>query len=441
MRKHFYLPLVLLLSACGSEVVPQPASRRCNTFKGFAPVVSYTTANEPFTLVAVDVTGGGRSDLIVGERSSGGTTSEHMINDGKGAFVLSALSGASGNNARNMVAADFSGQGTADLVSQSNGATASGLQNLNLGDGVLGFDLGLGNGTFSSQLVTYATAETSGSLAVGDFDGDGRPDVAFAGFDYVESGGGGTGISVPVPEPANNGLNIFLNAGGGAFATPATYTNPQPFQSIATGDFDGDGHLDLVGLTWATSTTPAFGIYFNAGDGTFGAETSFVDSNGFGNDGLAVGDFDGDGKDDVAVVTMLNPNQPNEEVVLALYTGTAGGGFNGPALMTIANTPSVSQLVTGDFNGDGKPDLAMLMGHDETGALVNPIPVALFENQGDGTFGAPLMYSVGGADESYAIAIAAADFNGDGVTDLAVTTEGETSPYPLAVNVLLSECE
>jgi hypothetical protein len=440
MRKHLYLTLVLLLSACESQGVPQPASRRCDTFKGFAPAVSYTTANEPFTLVAVDVTGGGRSDLIVGERSSSGPTSEHMINHGDGTFVLSALYGASGNNARNMMAADFSGDGTADLVSQSNGATSSGLQDLSLGEGVLGLDLGLGNGTFASQLVTYATAETSGSLAVGDFDGDGRPDVAFAGFDYVESGGAvGQGIAVPAPEPADYGLNIFLNAGGGAFAPPATYANPQPFQSIAPGDFDGDGHLDLVGLTWTNA--PAFGVYFNAGDGTFGTETSFADGNGFGNYGLAVGDFDGDGKDDVAVITVLNPNQSNEDIVLELYTGAAGGSFDGPALMTIANIPSVYQLITGDFNGDGKPDLAMVMGHDATGALVNPIPVALFENQGDGTFGAPVMYTVGGADEAYAIAVAAADFNGDGVTDLAVTTEGETSPYPLAVNVLLSQCE
>ena len=179
-----------------------------------------------------------------------------------------------------------------------------------VGDGVLGLDLGLGNGTFASQLVTYATAETSGSLAVGDFDGDGRPDVAFAGFDYVESGGVGPGLALPAPEPADYGLNIFLNTGGGAFAAPATYANPQSFQSIATGDFDGDGHLDLVGLTWTNA--PAFGVYLNAGDGTFGTETSFVDGNGFGNYGLAVGDFDGDGKNDVAVITVLNPNQSNE---------------------------------------------------------------------------------------------------------------------------------
>ena len=69
------------------------------------------------------------------------------------------------------------------------------------------------------------------------------------------------------------------------------------------------------------------------------------------------------------------------------------------------------------------------------------VEVAVFENLGDGSFAARVTYTVGGADLEYAMAIAAGDFNGDGVTDIAVTTMGEASPYPVAVNVLLSNCE
>jgi FG-GAP-like repeat len=67
--------------------------------------------------------------------------------------------------------------------------------------------------------------------------------------------------------------------------------------------------------------------------------------------------------------------------------------------------------------------------------------VAVFANLGDGSFAAPVTYTVGGAHLEYAMAIAAGDFNGDGVTDIAVTTMGEASPYPVAANVLLSNCE
>jgi hypothetical protein len=107
----------------------------------------------------------------------------------------------------------------------------------------------------------------------------------------------------------------------------------------------------------------------------------------------------------------------------------------------IVDVPSVDQVVTGDFNGDGKPDIAMVIGSSPTTGFIEPTPVSVFESLGDGTFAPPVVYTVGGLSFEYATAIAAGDFNGDGVTDIAVTTDGEETPTPQAVNVLLSKCE
>jgi hypothetical protein len=165
-------------------------------------------------------------------------------------------------------------------------------------------------------------------------------------------------------------------------------------------------------------------VYFNARGGTYG---------------LGIADFNGDGKDDVATTTILNVNTTSQAGVLEVFSGAASRSFDPPVIYTIANIPSLYQVVTGDFNGDGKPDLAMLIGTDLSGALIEPTPVAVFENQGDGTFTAPVSYVVGGAS-GYATAIAASDFNGDGVTDIAVTMDDDESPV-WSVSVLLSESE
>jgi hypothetical protein len=416
-----------------------PRARSC-TFKGFAPAASYVTANEPLSLVAIDRTCTGHLDLVVGERTSAGWTTELFANHGDGAFEASSPYGASGNDARNMVAADFNGDGRIDLASQSNGA-----QFMDIGSdgGAIGIDLGTATGSFASESVLYPTRETTGYLAAGDFNGDGHPDLAFAGFDYFETAGGEVGdsgrIATPGPEPTDPSLDVYLNAGDGTFAAPVAYPSPDWFQGIATGDFDGDGHLDVAELT--STSEGGFGVFFNAGDGTFRSEATFVASTGWIAYGLGVADFNGDGKDDVATTTILNPNLSNEAIVLEVFTGAGNGTFNGPAMYPIVDVPSVYQVVTGDFNGDGKPDLAIVMGLSPTSGPIEPTPVSVFENLGDGTFGAPVTYTVAGQARSVATAIAAGDFNGDGVTDLAVTTEGEEDPYPVALDVLLSECE
>jgi hypothetical protein len=419
-----------------------PRAHSC-TFKGFATAVVYPTANEPLSILAVDRTCSGHLDLVVGERTGmGAPTSELFANAGDGTFVASSSYGASGNYAGNMVAADFNGDGRIDLASQSNGTYPI---DIGTDGGALGIDFGSDAGAFAPQLALTPTPETTGYLAAGDFNGDGRPDIAFAGYHEIEATGGAVGdsglIATPGPEAVDPALNVFFNAGNGTFAAPVAYVGPGESPSIATGDFNGDGHLDIAQLGGGTGAEGAFSVFFNAGDGTFRNEVTFVASTGWVAYGLGVADFNGDGKDDVATTTILNPNQSTESIVLEVFTGAGNDTFNGPAMYGIVDVPSVYQVVTGDFNGDGKPDLAMVIGSSPTTGFIEPTPVSVFENLGDGTFGAPVIYTVGGQLFEYATAIAAGDFNGDGVTDLAVTTDGEETPTPIAVNVLLSQCE
>ncbi len=127
--------------------------------------------------------------------------------------------------------------------------------------------------------------------------------------------------------------------------------------------------------------------------------------------------------------------------MLQVFSGRSDGGFDGPANYPIPAVPSVYQVVAGDFNGDGKPDVAMVMASNSQGARIDPLPIAVYLNQGDGTFGSSTSYYVGDSTMGYATAIAAGDFNGDGVTDIAVSSESEEAPYAVALNVLLSECQ
>jgi hypothetical protein len=291
-------------------------------------------------------------------------------------------------------------------------------------NGTLGLDFGTQAGLFAAEWVSSPKPQARGYLAVGDFNQDGQPDLAFAGHNDGLIYGG-----LPEAVQTDIALNLLFNAGDGTFAAPTVFAEPNPVESLATGDFDGDGRLDLVGITGAANGS--FGVLYDQG-GALAAEVSTVVNPDGELRGPGVADFNSDGKDHLATTTMLQPNTSNQVIVLEVFRGTTAG-FDGPVSYPIAHLPTVDQLVTGDFNGDHKPDLAMVIGSGITGAPIAPTVVVL-PNLGDGTFGAPVTYAVGGRDAQFAMALTAGDFNGDGVTDIAVATT-------LAVNVLLSMCE
>jgi hypothetical protein len=256
----------------------------------------------------------------------------------------------------------------------------------------------------SYALANLNDNNTGGTIgpAIGDFNGDGRPDYAV---------------------PANSGsVFILLGNGDGTFTNGTTITTTSPFEptSVVVGDFNGDGKQDLAVLS--AHNIGSVNIYLGNGDGTFKAPpTNFaVATANSGSRLLAVGDFNRDGIQDlVATNTSLNN--------VAVLLGKGDGTFK-PAVSYALNT-SVNlgqapwNVVVGDINKDGFLDLAVAS--DSAGS------VSILQGNGDGTF-KPVIYVPTGAQQVGSVTLA--DFNGDGYLDLATTSAPDNTVYILLNN-------
>ena len=244
---------------------------------------------------------------------------------------------------------------------------------------------------FGSQ-STYAVGSAPQALAVGDFDGDGHPDLAVANYN-------------------SNTVSVLLGNGDGTFQPQTTYAVGGEPNGVAVGDFNGDGHPDLAVANYNSNTVS---VLLGNGDGTFQPQTTYAV--GPGPNDVKVGDFSGDGHLDLAV-TDANSNQ------VSVLLGNGDGTFQPQATYPVGTLPNA--LVVGDFNGDGHLDLAVInsFGSGNLNATLDSMSV-LF-GKGDGTFQPQVIYP--GTPDFLPYGIAAGDFNGDGHPDLAVTNFDEVN--------------
>ena len=356
----------------------------------FQPQVIYAVGTFPNALVAGDFTGNGRTDLAVA--NLGDNTVSVLLGNGDGTFQPQVTYSV-GLSPDTLVVGDFTGDGRADL------AVA------NQGDSFVSLLLGKGDGTFQPQ-VTYTVGESPDGIVAGDFTGDGRTDLAVANGD--------------------NTVSVLLGNGDGTFQmTQQSATGSNPY-AVVTGDFNGDGRLDLATANAGTNT---ISILLGNNDGTFQTQKEFtVGLPPAETDGtllpwpieaisMVAGDFNGDGRLDLAVAGE-GVAKSGKDIVpgnVSLLLGDGDGTFQSPMPVTAPEFLFPYSLVRGDFNGDGKLDLAFIDGGSTPFGGTVPASVDVLLGNGDGTFQAPHRYVVGG----YPCDLVAGDFTGDGKLDLA----------------------
>ncbi len=253
--------------------------------------------------------------------------------------------------------------------------------------------LGNGDGTFQAPRTFYSGGYAV-MAAVGDVNGDGHPDLV------VAIGGG-------------NFVSVLLGNGDGAFQSPVSYGIGAYYPTwVAIGDVNGDGKPDLA----VASNCQSFGncgygpvsVLLGNGDGTFQAPANYVLGTP---QAVVIADVNSDGHPDLVVGELSG----GADVLL----GNGDGTFQVTARFSSGGGEALS-IASGDVNGDGHPDLVVANTSSSVSVLLG---------NGDGTFQSPVLYSSGG---SYATSVAIGDVNGDGYADLAVTND-----FTSSVGVLL----
>ena len=240
--------------------------------------------------------------------------------------------------------------------------------------------------TFSGRQI-----QTGGQYQlVGDFNADGRSDLVTAGLD----------------------VEVLLGLGDGTFQPNAKYPVGTSLSGIDRGDFNGDGKWDVA----VSIVNPIeVGILLGNGDGTFGPVARYPTNSPASPTSVVVADFNADGRADLLTSDPFNCLGPSCSVhrVVTLMQGNGDGTFQTPRQIEVG-TP-VHQLTVGDFNRDSIPDVA--------GAAAFGKVVILVGN-GDGTFrqppDVPIVQNVDNTD------VAVGDFNGDTFPDLVAAADGES---------------
>jgi len=365
------------------------------TTADYTAKVDFTTGPAPYLVAIGDLDGDGKPDLAVANSYSN-TVSIFRNTSTSGSIAAGSFGAkvdfATGIQPISVTIGDLDGDGKPDLaVANNSSTTVSVFRNTSTSGSIAA-------SSFAAK-VDFTTGNNPYSVAIGDLDGDGKPDLAVANF-------------------SSNTVSVFRNTStsgsiaAGSFAAKVDFTAGNNPYSVAIGDLDGDGKPDLAVANGSSNRVSVFRNTSSSGSigaGSFAVKVDFA--TGIQPISVTIGDMDGDGKPDLAVA-----NNGSNTVSVLRNTSTSGsiaaGSFGAKVDFTTGTNPI--SVAIGDLDGDGKPDLAV--------ANYNSNTVSVYRNTSTsgsiaaGSFGAKVDFATG--TQPYSVTIG--DLDGDGKPDLAV---------------------